>query len=261
MRANLSLRGLMAASDIDFMAGLKTLPGVTSNPVKSCDISYDTLVNYIVYEADELEVRCPNPLSMQAMVNVWCAANMGIFTEMYDTFGLEYNPIHNYDRTETHTLTETRNLQKTRTGTNKNEGTLTDSSNGSDTRSGSENRTITDDGTTTTDTKKAGFNSETPVISENVTTNNDNTNTSQVTDSQNITTESSSNSSSLDTTTYNTTDGDTGTIKHDETITARGNIGVTTTQQMLTDQRKLVEFGWCQYITGKFIDFFCLKVY
>lgn len=60
---------------------------------------------------------------------------------------------------------------------------------------------------------------------------------------------------------------DTGTrsnvTDHDETITRRetGNIGVTTTQQMINEQREVVQFDIYKYIVQSFKSMYCLGVY
>lgn len=48
---------------------------------------------------------------------------------------------------------------------------------------------------------------------------------------------------------------------HAEKMRARGNIGVTTTQQMIEQQRKIVEFDMYKYIIDDFKQQFCLMVY
>ena len=52
---------------------------------------------------------------------------------------------------------------------------------------------------------------------------------------------------------------DTGTIKTERT--EQGNIGVTSTQSMIMEQREVVQLNLYDVITRDFIDRFCLKVY
>lgn len=67
--------------------------------------------------------------------------------------------------------------------------------------------------------------------------------------------------------TMNGTGSDTGTVnnagEHDETITRRetGNIGVTTTQQMIKEEREVDQFDIYKYITQSFKSMYCLGVY
>lgn len=48
---------------------------------------------------------------------------------------------------------------------------------------------------------------------------------------------------------------------HSEKLRAYGNIGVTTTQQMIEAQREVVKFNIYDYITRAFIEYFCIMVY
>ena len=58
---------------------------------------------------------------------------------------------------------------------------------------------------------------------------------------------------------------DTGTVKDTGTITREreehGNIGITTTQQMIKEQREVVEFNVYDYILRSFKERFCILVY
>ena len=42
---------------------------------------------------------------------------------------------------------------------------------------------------------------------------------------------------------------------------ALGNIGVTTSQQMIEQQRELVKFNYLNFIVDSLIDNLCLKIY
>ena len=64
-----------------------------------------------------------------------------------------------------------------------------------------------------------------------------------------------------DTDTDKTTGGEDSINFHSEKMRARGNIGVTTTQQMIEQQRRLVEFDMYKYIIDDFKSQFCLMVY
>ena len=57
------------------------------------------------------------------------------------------------------------------------------------------------------------------------------------------------------------TTGATGTSSETLTHTEQGNIGVTTTQQMIKEQREIVQFNLYQYITESFKTQFCVMIY
>lgn len=86
-------------------------------------------------------------------------------------------------------------------------------------------------GTSTNDSYRAGYDSGNMVHSEKETGNG-----------------SSSNHSNED-------------VEEDETLHAYGNIGVTTTQQMITDQRELVRYDVIEEIVSDFKSAFCILVY
>lgn len=259
MKSFLTLRGVYnygysLTPVYDIFTGLK-YPGIGVTPTDL--MTPDNFNLYILSKSDSFEILYPKLETLNQNLRLWNQSNYAVFAELYKTLSYEYNPIDNYDRTETHTLTETRNLEEKQTGTNTNVMSGTDKTTGTDTRTGSENRDTTD--TSNTTTKRAGFNSETTVLGEIA----DTTGTSEVsvTDSQDITTETNGTSSSNNTLTLNTSNKNTGTITHEETITTRGNIGVTTSQQMIEQQRELVKFNYLNFIVDSLIDNLCLKIY
>ena len=93
----------------------------------------------------------------------------------------------------------------------------------------------------------------------------------------NITNNGSGSSSGTDTGTVNRAKSDTGTINRsgtdtgtdnrstsdNGTITRRetGNIGVQTTQSMVEEQRKLVQFNLYHTIADAFKEYFCVMIY
>lgn len=150
----------------------------------------------------------------------------------YATYLLEYNPIENYSMTEDmtgdvteiaygHTRTRTDNLTHTKTGTETDTPATT--------------QTATPGVTTTTEKDLYGFNSAEATPADKTT--------------QSMTGQNTVAMSGTDTTTYNTTDADTGTQTDAESgtdthtrnyeLTRKGNIGVTTSQQMIQSEREL----------------------
>ena len=79
------------------------------------------------------------------------------------------------------------------------------------------------------------------------------------------------NNTATDTGTVNTTATDTGTVENAGSDTgvvalnkvgnSKGNIGVTTTQQMIQQERDIVQFNIYDYITESFKNRFCISVY
>ena len=92
--ANLSIMALYGWDNTLF--DLLTLPS---------GLSKADLVNNICSQLAELELLYPNPDVMKTLIGVWSNACQYEWNKLYESMILEYNPIDNYDRTETRTLT------------------------------------------------------------------------------------------------------------------------------------------------------------
>ena len=91
--ANLSIMALYGWDNTLF--DLLTLP---------TGLSKADLVNNICSQLAELELLYPNPDVMKSLIGLWSNACQYEWNKLYETMLLEYNPIDNYDRTETRTL-------------------------------------------------------------------------------------------------------------------------------------------------------------
>lgn len=156
----------------------------------------------ILYECSGLELTLPNPDLFKVVTSGWCRRKAHAWERALDAINAEYNPIHNYDRTET----------------------------ASDTESGSSGHSGEISSTTTE--KTAAFNAATYA------------NKDQITNDQ----ESEASA------TYGKSVGHTSRIT--------GNIGVTTSQQMVSAELELTErLDIYQIITRDFKREFTLMVY
>ena len=139
--------------------------------------------------------------------------------KLWETFNFEYNPISNYDMTESETIDRDRTATGSHSQTSTHTGTDTDAS----------TRTTGNTGTGASANTRNAFNSTTP--------SDTNANTTTATNTE---TETAGNTKTL-----NLTDGVSGTtsetVGDDETrtLTRSGNIGVTTSQQMIQAERDL----------------------
>lgn len=175
----------------------------------------------------------PDPAWLKFYVGRWCSKNAKTWDELYKTTIQDYNPIYNYDRTEETT----------------------------DTRSGT--RKLSED--TSSNTKQSGDTSVTDTSSDSSehTMSADNSDSYEPdykdTASRHDTQESES-SNRVDVTGDRAVDETTGeTYSHK--LRAYGNIGVTTTQEMLEAQRKVVRYNIYNEIADSFKDEFCLYIY
>ena len=172
-------------------------------------VDHDTVVASILTECSELEIMLPDPDVFKVSLGFWSRSQLPIWTKLYNTTNLEYNPIWNKDGT----ITETRNLA----------------------RSDNESRNLANSAQTDAVGQVSAFNS----------------NAWQNADHQTM------SGSGTDTGTVNRSGTDTGTVTRRET----GNIGVTTTQQMIREEREISTFNIYDYIVQSFKYMYCLGVY
>lgn len=181
-------------------------------------------IDTICMRSRELEVLYPDVEFFKIRIGMWSRKNKYNWKKLYDTTLLEYNPIENYDRMEDWTDTDTE------TGTNSRNNDITNTINQEIVNTGS----ITDQNT--------AFNSGLVDHAK------------EISDNDNITTGSGS-----------TTENESGTSKRDLTHTRKGrthgNIGVTTSQQMIQSEREVAMFNIYDIIAESFIENFCLMVY
>ena len=205
-----------------------------------------TLVDNIILETAELECIYPTPVFLKTAIGLWSNVQFLTWDRVYTAMNLDYNPIENYDRQETETTTGTRAHSgkdtTTRSGTVSETGSTTGSTQG----------TASESGTTTN--KIAGFDSTTLVDHDSSTGSN----TRQASDSST----GSSTRSGSDSSTQELTHGEQIADSGSRTSRIHGNIGVTTSQQMLQSELDLApNLNIYQYITADFRKRFCVEVY
>lgn len=144
---------------------------------------------------------------------------------LYKTLSLEYNPIENYS------MTETENVQDTHKGTLE--------SNGNNTNTYTETTLVSD----TSNNQLWGFNSTDSVNSDKQT--GDTTRDVE---------------STMDST-HKNTDRETKDITSDRTLKRSGNIGVTTSQQMIESERQLWLWNFFESVFSDIDKILVLKIY
>lgn len=193
------------------------------------ELDRTNVIDNIILETAELEILWPDPNILKYMIGIWSSRRLKIWEDLYNSTVLEYNPIWNKDGTITETESEGINRKADNTETRN----LTGSRN--------ETRNLADSVTHSV----YGYNSSTAAPE--------------------------STSSGTDTGTDNISLTDAGTIKNNGTGTEdrnvtrkrveQGNIGVTSTQQLIKEQREVVEFSIIEKIITDFKQQFCLQVY
>lgn len=161
----------------------------------------EDIIDGILMDTAELELLYSDPGFLKKAIGLWSRKRLPIWNELEATLHYEYNPIHNYDRTEQ------RNLGLERSGT-----------------SSSSSKGVEDG-------FKAGYDS------------------GELVNSDQAQTSASGEAQSRE------------EVGEEEKTRAYGNIGVTTTQQMIQAQREVVRFDIGAFISNDFKEKFCLQVY
>ena len=227
------------------------------------ELDKDTLIDNLLAETAELEVLYPNPVVFKNLVGVWSAKEIDVWNKLYATTQYEYNPIENYNRYE----------EGSEGGTGRTTHSGTDTSADTTTYGGTDvrNEAIMQgghDGVTGSDTKGhwiAGFDS-TPSgqddgLVKQTRDQDDATTTTTYGKTENV----------AEQRTYGQTIQRAGNMTHGEQIAttnegehelhAHGNIGVTTTQQLIREQREIDLFNLYDIIIEDFKMRFCILVY
>lgn len=255
-------------------------------------LNRDTLIDNLLAETAELEVLYPNPVVFKNLLGVWSAKNLDVWNRLYATTQYEYNPIENYNRYETgsdsgtgrttHSGTDTTTETTTHGGTDRRTEAIT--------HGGSETENTTSDieqggqdtvtGTRTNGHWIAGFDSQ-PVSAEDdglvkqTRDQEDGTTTTTYGRTEEGTGTRTTNFGKTEnvqeTMNHGETVGKTGGLTHGEQVAttnegehelhAHGNIGVTTTQKLIREQRQVDLFNLYDIIIEDFKMRFCILVY
>lgn len=251
-----------------------------------------TLVDNLLAETAELEVLYPNPVVFKNLVGVWSAKQIDIWNRLYATTQYEYNPIENYNRYETgsdsgtgrttHSGTDTTTETTTHGGTDGRTEAI--STGGNDTESVTTSSEMGgQDQTVGADTKGhwiAGYDAPTPTTTadglfKQTRDQDDATTTTEYGKTEdgtgNKTTNYGKTENVQETKTYGETINKQGGLTHGEQIATtnegehdlheHGNIGVTTTQKLIREQRDIDLFNLYDIIIEDFKMRFCILIY
>jgi len=205
-------------------------------------IDKETLVDNILIKAAEFEVIYSNPYFMQDAIGNWSKRYYFTFDKWIKVLTLEYNPIDNYDRHEewTDKNTGTVSDQGTNTGTVSNTSEASSSDSSSNSNSG-----------TTTNTKSA-FDSS--AYSPD--------NQSEASTEGSGSSESESSASNTRTDNLSNSNIRTDDLTSIHTGRIRGNIGVMSTQNLISQETELYKnFNIYEQITDLFLQEFCILIY
>lgn len=273
MSAWLSITGLYAyKNDIFDLMELPTVDDLHDrdgliDPIVPID--REDLIDNILFELAELGLVYADGDLMKYQIGLWSRINKRMWADLWETILYKYNPIWNKDGK----VTEER--ERTGTGTETAAGTATKTDGerwdmtGKVTDAGSHGETGSANGTLTkneTDLHKVtGFDSDT--------LRDESSNNVNGTDTENRTNTISGTANNVrdiqegrqrtgnETTTTGSTGQKTDEMRETYERIERGNIGVTTTQAMIKEQREVVKLNMYKEITESFKQRFCILVY
>ena len=212
-------------------------------------IDKDTLVNNIMLRGGEFEVVYSNPDFYKSAIGLWSNKHYRTFEKWINALNIDYNPLENYDRMEEWSDSGSRTNTGTvsDSGIRKNTGTQSTESSGKDNFKGSGNSTSSDE--------ISAYNSNSFQNDKKNTTNSSNSNETNTTDNNTITDNLSESNSNT------RTDNLSEKTNSDRKGRAHGNIGVTTSQQMLQSELDIAKWNIYEQITDLFLSEFCIMVY
>ena len=210
-------------------------------------IDRQTFIDSCMLRGAEFEILYADPDTMKYAIGAWSKKWQHTLTKWADVLAISYNPLENYDRYES--WSDDKSGSDSRTGNDSRNGS--DFRNESNERAGSnsQNGTASDsavmNGDQTKESSRAGYDSATySPLDRETTSNNNNTSSASVT-----TAESSSNESGTRAEagghSENGNHAESGTREESAIHTGHthGNIGVTTSQQMLQSEWEVAKLN------------------
>lgn len=212
-----------------------------SNMVLPDGIDRDTVIDTIIEKYGMTALYRPDPYYMKKFIGVWSRRKLLTWKKLYNTLTLEYNPIDNTDKYEDYT--DTRETVRETSGTATVAATGTDARTENETTGTSKNETVEHD---VSAENASDYQADTR---DSTRSNTDDTRKNTASGS----TSTESNGTNTGTETY------TDTFNH--TLHTHGNIGVTTTQQMIEAERESVRYNLYEEIANDYQLAFCLDIY
>ena len=250
-------------------------------------IDKDTLIGAIILRCQEFELLYSDPDFLTTAVNVWSRKNYRTFDKWVKALDIEYDPLYNYDRTEEYTDTHSGSFNNSRNESGTNGNTRTDNLSQSDDHTRTDNLTMTNNLSDTNDVtlthSEKAYNDSNYVGTTQDVTDQDESHTGTVTNTgtqrtagttSNTGTQRTAGTTSntgtqrnagSDTGNFstNTSGTENGTDDYTNIHKARlfGNIGVTTSQQMLQSELDIARWNMYEHIADLFAQEFCIMVY
>ena len=188
------------------------------------------IVDNLVAELAELELVHTNMDTFPALIGVWSKKQLPVWEELYKTLLYEYNPINNYDRKE-----QWKEKRKTVATGSSDSNSTSDSNVSGNVDNNSKDRV-------------AGMNDPSSASSVMADRAESEAKTKTSEDSK---AHSIGHAESLNTNDH----------ENEHEVYTYGNVGVTTTQEMIQAQREVVLFNMTDVVITDFKKRFCLPIY
>lgn len=245
----------------DLIADNPNILDFVTVPESAIDLNETALKQAIIRRCGDVEPYYQKPLEFQLFGTLWFNSHSFLFAHALAIWNATYNPIENYDRTETETINDT--SAGTRSGTDTHSGTDTTTTSGSNSNTDTHSGTDTETTSGSRENDIAGFDSsgyedanrettsetKSTAHGETITSSGQNSGSEAVQHGHSIATEEET----------------TGENERSRSLRVHGNIGVTTSQQMLEAEMELARRFWVyDYIASAFeSDNFltCYKAY
>lgn len=216
-------------------------------------IDRDTVISNILLRGGEFEVIYSDPEFIYNSCSVFTIKWKRTFEKWLNALNTEYDPLYNYDRHEewTDTGTESKN------GSTSDTESRSDSMNTSITRNRSVTDTTTNTGSETNENKKSAFDSSdySPYTKDEISSTNSTTGSTTTSDTDNGTDTNNGKTERSGSTSENRNTGGTHTGH------LYGNIGVTTSQQMLQAELNIARWNLYEHIADLFLSEYVIPIY
>lgn len=208
-------------------------------------IDRDLAIDRILNKSEEFELVYSDFDYLQERIEIWAKTWERTFKKWVDALSVDYDPLYNYDRKELYTDTHQRDY-KDESQRNYTDGTSEHSSSQSNTITGSESKSETEQKVSAYD--ESAY-SDRQKENAGATTNQ--------TGSGNATGDTTRNAAGGSNSAESGNSNE--VVKHEAHL--YGNIGVTTSQQMLRDELDIATWNLYEHISDIFIDEFCILIY
>lgn len=192
--------------------------------------------------------------NLQQLATLIYKLNYKMWVKEYATLNFEYDPISNYDMTETETGSGTTGNTRTNTGTQTDANTGTVSTTHTGTQGTSDTSSASGTSSGSSDRGLYGFNSSESVGDSTDATESETTTTATGSSTRTDNLTDSRTDNTTHTRTDNLSESESGTHSDTRTLTRSGNIGVTTSQQMIEAERELNKWNYFYNIVFPSVD-------